>query len=423
MTAAEIGQPPSPPKPLSVTQLTRRVKELLESQVGQVSVEGELSNWRLSPAGHAYFVLKDQNATISCVLFRSALARVRFEPRDGQQLVIDGRVSVYEARGQYQIIVDRMSEAGLGLLFQRFNELKAKLEAEGLFAEERKKPLPMLPRCVGIVTSPTGAALRDILNVLGRRFANLRVVLAPARVQGAEAAGEIVAAIERFNRHAADDPSGSLADVLIVGRGGGSIEDLWAFNEEAVARAIAASRIPIVSAVGHETDFTIADFVADLRAPTPSAAAELVVSDREELAGRIEGLARRLNQTMIARVDTARLRLEGLVDSYAMRSPLDRLNQARQRLDDLAGRLDGLLREAVREARGRFEASRGRFAALDPKAVLARGYSIVTRARTGRVIVRADQVRTHEHLRVELSEGRLRAVVVPDQADFLDGKT
>ncbi|MCX7016178.1 MAG: exodeoxyribonuclease VII large subunit, partial [Candidatus Sumerlaeota bacterium] len=235
------------PKPLSVSQLTQRVKQCLEGQIGFVSVEGEVSNWRVSPAGHAYFALKDAQAIVACVIFRSALSRVRFQPRDGQQLVVDGQVTVYEARGQYQIIVERMSEAGLGVLFQRFNELKAKLEAEGLFAAERKRPLPMLPRCVGIVTSPTGAAIRDLFNILRRRFASLRIIVAPVRVQGVEAPGEIAEAIARMNRL-------GLPEVLIVGRGGGSIEDLWAFNKEVVARAIAGSRIPIISAVGHETD-------------------------------------------------------------------------------------------------------------------------------------------------------------------------
>lgn len=408
------GAVPVPPKPLTVTELTRQVKQLLEGQIGQVAVEGELSNWRLSPAGHGYFVLKDESATVACVIFRSAASRLRFEPRDGQQLLVEGQLSVYEARGQYQIIVERMTEAGLGLLFQRFNELKDKLQAEGLFAPQRKKPLPLLPRCVGIVTSPSGAAIRDILNILRRRFANLRIILAPVRVQGAEAPGEIAAAIERFNRH-------GMAEVLIVGRGGGSIEDLWAFNEEMVARAIAASRIPIISAVGHETDFTIADFVADLRAPTPSAAAELVVANRADLAARIDGLTRRLVQAIMARLDSARLRLEGLVNSYAMRSPLDRLAQARQRLDDLTLRLSELAVGALRDRRQRFQTWNARLEALNPTAVLARGYSIVTRARDGRVVVRPGQARPNEHVRIELSEGRLRAVVVRDEEDFLNG--
>jgi len=266
---------------------------------------------------------------------------------------------------------------------------------------------------VGVVTSPTGAAFRDILNVLRRRFASLHVILAPVRVQGAEAAGEIAQAIQRFNRL-------GMADVLIVGRGGGSIEDLWAFNEEIVARAIAASRIPIVSAVGHETDFTIADFVADLRAPTPSAAAELVVANQADLAARVESLSRRLIQTMTARVESARLRLQGLANSYAMRSPLDRLAQARQRLDDLAQRLVELALNRARDRRQRFESSTARLEALNPKAVLARGYSIVKRIRDGRIVVRPGQVRPNEQVRIDLSEGRLRAVVVKDEEDFLN---
>jgi len=401
-----------PAKPLTVAQLTQRVKQCLEGQIGAVSVEGEVSNWRVSPAGHAYFAFKDAQAIVACVIFRSALSRVKFQPRDGQQLVLDGQVTVYEARGQYQIIVERMSEAGLGLLFQRFNELKAKLEAEGLFAAERKKPLPMLPRCVGIVTSPTGAAIRDLFNILRRRFASLRIIVAPVRVQGAEAPGEIAEAIARMNRL-------GLPEVLIVGRGGGSIEDLWAFNEELVARAIAQSRIPIISAVGHETDFTIADFVADLRAPTPSAAAELVVANQAELALKVDGLQRRLAQTLMARVESARLRLNGLVHSYAMRSPLDRLTQARQRIDDLAARLAELAAGVARENRRRLEMLQARIEALNPRAVLARGFAIVSRVRDGRVVYKPTQARLGEHVRIELHEGRLRAVVVKDEEDFL----
>jgi exodeoxyribonuclease VII large subunit len=399
-------------KALSVSDLTRQVKRLLEEDIGGVFVEGEISNWRVSPAGHAYFILKDEKAQISCVMFRSALSRVKFAVKDGQQVLVAGRVTVYEARGQYQILVERIQEAGLGVLFQRFNELKKKLEAEGLFAPERKKELPMLPQKIGIVTSPSGAALRDILNVLGRRFAGLDIYIAPCRVQGAEAPGEIVAAIKRLNRHGE-------VEAIIAGRGGGSIEDLWAFNEEIVARAIAASKIPVISAVGHETDFTIADFVADLRAPTPSAAAELVVADREELFRRLTGLASRLRQAMVSRVEQARLRLEGLVNNYAMRSPLDRLAQARQRLDELNARLAEDMRDLLGDSRQRHETLSARLLALDPTAVLGRGYSIVTRARDEKVIVRPGQARLDEQIRIQLSEGRLRAVVVRDEEDFL----
>ncbi len=402
----------SSPKALSVSDFTRRIKRLLEQNIGAVSIDGEISNWRVSPAGHAYFVLKDETAQIACVMFRSSLSRVRFEVKDGLQVLVAGRVTVYEARGQYQIIADRIQEAGVGILFQRFAELKKKLQDEGLFAPERKKPLPMLPQRIGIVTSPSGAALRDMLNVLGRRFASLEIYIAPCRVQGSEAPGEIASAIKRLNRH-------GKVEAIIAGRGGGSIEDLWAFNEEIVARAIAASEIPVISAVGHETDFTIADFVADLRAPTPSAAAELVVADQEELTGRLINLASRLRQAMISRVEQARLRLEGLANSYAMRSPLDRLTQARQRLDELGMRLAENIASTLGENRQRHETLSARLQALNPESVLARGYAIVSKARDGKVIVRSGQAKEAEQIKIQLSEGRLRAVIIRDEDDFL----
>ena len=405
---------PTPQKPLSVTQLTAVIKRLLEEQIGFIRVEGEISNWKVSPGGHAYFNLKDAGAAISCVMFRSALSRTRFAPRDGLQVVLEGRVSVYEARGQYQIIADRLTEAGLGLLFQKFNELKLRLEKEGLFAPERKKKLPMLPRSLGLVTSLQGAAIRDIFNILKRRFSKLQIIVCPVRVQGAEAAPEIAEAIRRLNRH-------RVVDVMIVGRGGGSIEDLWPFNEEIVARAIAASEIPVISAVGHETDFTIADFVADLRAPTPSAAAEQVVGEYAQLCERIDSLQRRLQHLLRSRMDYARLRVERLTGSYGLRRPLDLLVQARQRVDDLTGRAEELFRKQMQDDERRLEHLEARLATLDPKAVLGRGYAIVSRARDGRVITRPNQVKVYEQVKLELSEGQLRATVVPDQEDFLSG--
>lgn len=400
------------PKPLSVSALTQSIKRLLEEQVGHVRVEGELSNWRVSPSGHAYFVLKDSGASISCVMFRSALSRVKFDVRDGMQLVIEGRVTVYESRGQYQIIAERMAQAGMGLLFQKFAQLKARLEAEGLFAAERKKKIPMLPRRLGLVTSTQGAAIRDVFNVLQRRFSKLQIVITPVRVQGDEAAGEIAAAIRRLNRHQA-------ADVMIVGRGGGSIEDLWAFNEEAVARAIASSEIPVISAVGHETDFTIADFVADLRAPTPSAAAELVVGEYAQLCSRVDELEKRLLHLLRARLEHARLRVERLSGSYGLRRPVDMLQQARQKLDDLAEHLNAAIAARHQDGRQRLMTLETRLAALDPKAVLARGYALVSRARDGKLVTRGKQVRHYEQVKIDLAEGNIRAAVVPDQDDFL----
>ena len=265
----------------SVSELTQRLKGLLETQFPDVWVAGEISNLRPATSGHLYFTLKDSNAQLRAVCFRSQARYLKFKPRDGVSVIARGRLSVYEARGEYQLLVELLEPAGLGALQLAFEQLKAKLAAEGLFDTARKKPLPVLPRTVGIVTSPSGAVIRDILRVLRRRYRNMNALLYPVRVQGEGAAQEIVQAIEHLNRRGG-------VDVMILARGGGSLEDLWAFNEEDVARAIAASRIPIISGVGHESDFTIADFVADLRAPTPSAAAELVVHRKQDFQAELE---------------------------------------------------------------------------------------------------------------------------------------
>ncbi|MHB8835605.1 MAG: exodeoxyribonuclease VII large subunit, partial [Candidatus Methylomirabilia bacterium] len=271
----------------TVSELNRAAGELLEEAFPRIWVEGEISNWKLYGSGHAYFSLKDDGGQIAAVLFRAAAKNFRFEPRDGLAVLAAGRVSLYGQRGQYQLIVDELEPRGKGALQLAFEQLKEKLQKEGLFDAQRKRPLPTLPRTVGVVTSPTGAVIRDIITVLGRRFANVRVLLNPVRVQGEGAGAEIAAAITELALRGD-------VDVLIVGRGGGSMEDLWAFNEESVARAIAASTVPVISAVGHETDFTIADFVADLRAPTPSAAAELVVQSKEALEAGVATLGRQL---------------------------------------------------------------------------------------------------------------------------------
>ncbi|MGH9748339.1 MAG: exodeoxyribonuclease VII large subunit, partial [Candidatus Polarisedimenticolia bacterium] len=282
------GNAPREDRPiLSVSELNALVRGMLEEAFPSVWVEGEISNLRTYPSGHTYFTLKDENAQVSAVLFRGAAAALRFRPEDGLRVVVRGRVSLYETRGSFQVVVDAIEPAGLGALQLAFEQLKARLQGEGLFEAARKRPLPMLPRRIGVVASLAGAALHDVLKVLRRRFAGLGVVIAPSRVQGEGAAREIAAAIADLNR------LGGI-DVLILARGGGSLEDLWAFNEEAVARAIAASRVPVVSAIGHEVDVTIADLVADLRAPTPSAAAEMVVRSRAELAATVAALRARL---------------------------------------------------------------------------------------------------------------------------------
>lgn len=432
----------------TVSQLTRRVKGALESQIGSVWVAGEISNWRVSPAGHAYFTLKDEGSQLRAVIFRGRLSQVKFEVENGLEVLVFGAISVYEQRGEYQIICEEMQPRGMGALQLAFEKLKAKLDAEGLFDPARKKPLPLLPRRIGIVTSPTGAAIRDMLNVIGRRFAHVHVLIYPARVQGDGAGAEIVAGIQAL------DALG--VDVMIVGRGGGSLEDLWSFNEEPVVRAIAAAKTPIISAVGHETDFTLADFVADVRAPTPSAAAELVVKEQEALAQTVANQQRRLARALDARMAQWRGRLERAQSSFVFRRPEEILRQLRQRCDDarmtieqtLRRRLDderhsidravralALLSPAaqVRRAHERLFAMRQRLFtagvmapvrkraelrtrvaqldALSPLAILGRGYAVAWKLPGETLVRRANQVKPGDTIRVRFGEGSAEATV------------
>lgn len=442
---------------LSVSELTSKVKGLLEAQLGDVWVSGEITNLRLQSSGHMYFGLKDAGAQLSCVLFRgtTVAAAARAAMKDGQKVSVQGDVTVYEPRGQYQLIVRSVEVQGIGALQAAFERLKEKLAAEGLFESGRKRPIPRFPRRLGVVTSPTGAALRDVLHVLGRRFAGLEVLIAPCRVQGQGAEREIAHAIQQLNAWSASGSHREL-DVILVTRGGGSLEDLWAFNEEAVARAIHASTIPVVSAIGHEIDFTIADFVADLRAATPSAAAELLtagyVESRETLRGCAEGLIRRVGKAL----EVARERVDGWEGRLGRAHPRRRLNEQAQRLDDLqstllrcgrdglrerrqalqnltlrlsairpgwrltrdrdrwtrarAGLVEGVRRgqELARERLGRLEL---RLALLSPEQVLARGYSITRDAATGRVIRRAADVVPGMQLKTRLHDGDVTSIV------------
>ncbi len=327
---------------LTVSRLTALIRGVLEENFEHVWVQGEISNLSVPSSGHAYFTLKDAGAQIRCVMFKGALKNLRFRPTDGMGLIIRGRVSVYDQRGEYQIICEYMEPAGLGALQAAFLQLKEKLEREGLFDASRKQPLPALPRKVGVITSPTGAAIHDILNVIRRRFAAIKVVLYPVRVQGEGAAAEIAAAIDDMNRQID-------VDVLIVGRGGGSLEDLWAFNEECVARAVRRSRVPVISAVGHETDVTICDFAADLRAPTPSAAAELVSASAEDLRNRIDTLSHRLRLALQAGLKNRRSRIDLL--RRALHDPATLLGHLSQRIDDIEARLRQALKSSVRRHR------------------------------------------------------------------------
>lgn len=356
---------PSPAQVLTVSELTRRVKDLLESNFPSVWIEGEISNLRTPSSGHVYFTLKDANAQLASVMFRGAADKLQFKLKDGLAIIAYGDVSVYERQGQYQIIVRQLLPKGLGALQLAFEELKRKLAAEGLFDQARKKPIPALPQRIGLVTSPTGAALRDFLKIIGRRYPNLHIIIYPVRVQGDGAAAEIASAIDEFNTL-------KLVDVIIVTRGGGSLEDLWAFNEEAVARALARSQIPTISAVGHEIDFTICDFVADLRAPTPSAAAEIVVTAKQEFEGLLEQSRRQLDKDLRLRLAELRRRLAELATADVLRQPAELIRQYQQQVDDLAHRLTQATHGAFDDQRARLANACEKFKLLGPQALVAR---------------------------------------------------
>jgi exodeoxyribonuclease VII large subunit len=350
----------------TVSRLNREVRILLERGFGSLWLEAEISNFARPASGHWYFSLKDASAQVRCAMFKQRNMLAAFTPRDGQKVLVRARIGLYEPRGEYQLLVDHMEDAGLGALKRQFEELTAKLAAEGLFAAERKRALPRLPKRIGVITSPTGAAIRDIVHVLARRFPAAAVLTYPVPVQGAQAAAEITAAVALAGRRGE-------CDVLILARGGGSLEDLWAFNDEALARAIVASPIPIVSGVGHEIDFTIADFAADVRAPTPSAAAEIVVPDAHEWLKTVRTLGARLQQAMRRRLNDGRERLRWLMGRAALVSPAARLTQQMQSLDDLEQRLTRGMRQRLTEMRSDFVERRGLLWQLSPIARIRDG--------------------------------------------------
>ncbi len=400
MTRQRISGQKGAAKIYSVSELTRDIKVLLETRYPTVWVEGEISNFRVSPTGHGYFTLKDEFSQIAAVAFRSQLRRLPVALKDGMRVVVSGSIGVYERRGEYQIIVSKVEEKGVGALQIAFEKLKRKLFEEGLFSPEHKKAIPLFPQRIGVVTSPTGAAIRDILNVLERRFSNLHIILHPVRVQGDEAAGAIASALADFNGAAAPN-----VDVIIVGRGGGSLEDLWAFNEEIVARAIFASELPVISAVGHEIDWTISDFVADVRAPTPSAAAELVIGRKEEIAGRITALRERLYHYASALVGEYRRRVDVAKQSYVFREPGNLIKQYQQQVDELLGRLSLLSRHRLEMSAQRVRSLTGRLESLNPEGVLARGYSITVNVADGAVVSRVAGARMGAQVKTLVTDG------------------
>jgi len=432
----------------TVGELTAQIRDLLAKKYTDISVHGEISNCREAQSGHFYFTLKDQRAQVRCVLFKQQTRGVRFRPEDGLQVTVRGSISVYEARGEYQIYVESLEPAGLGALQLAFEQLKKRLETEGLFEAARKKALPLLPSRIGLITSPTGAAVRDVVRILTRRFPNVHLTLYPVRVQGEGAADEILEALLHFHRSRS-------VDVILLVRGGGSMEDLWSFNEEKVARAIAALAIPLISGVGHETDFTIADFVADVRASTPSAAAELVVQTRREFDKHIRDIQETLESLVRYRLLQLSRRVHELGASRGFRRPIDLLRQRRQRSDELALRLAVGLRGRLERSRKRFTACQLRVASFDfrakisglrlrlqqvsqalgvraervvrgkrekwerlalqlqersPLKVLERGYAIATDV-SGKLLRDVDQVAMGAEVRIQLHRGRLKTQV------------
>lgn len=389
----------------SVSEINNFIKNILESEpeLRNVQVMGEISNFKRYPSGHCYFTLKDAGAVLKCVMFRSRAISLRFEPSNGDTVVAVGRLAVYERDGVYQLYTDLLLQQGVGDLMQAYEKLKRKLEQAGLFAQERKRALPANPQTVGIVTSPAGAAVRDIITVSRHRNSGIKLLLYPVQVQGAAASADIARAIEFFNRH-------KLADVLIVGRGGGSIEDLWAFNEERTVRAVAASKIPVVSAVGHETDFTLCDFAADMRAATPSQAAELAVADVEGYRQRVQHLLERCRSLMQQRLQLEEQHLSVLQGSWALTDPERIFADRMQRVDTALRELTEAMQQQLAAKQHDFALAAARLDSLSPLAVLGRGYTVTQKA-DYRLLSSVDDVAWGEELTTTLADGRIISVV------------
>jgi exodeoxyribonuclease VII large subunit len=391
-------------KVYTITEITKEIKSILEESFPNVWVEGEISNYTLHSSGHRYFSMKDENAQIRCTLWRFRGTRLSFEPEDGMRIIAFGNISVYERNGQYQLDVIELIPAGWGKLEIAFQKLKEKLFQEGLFDEEHKKPIPEFPEAIGLVTSPTGAAIRDMIKIIHKRFPSVRIIVNPVRVQGERAAEEIAQAIQEFNEFAK-------IDVMIVGRGGGSLEDLWAFNEEIVARAIYASEIPIISAVGHQIDFTISDFVADLRAPTPSAAAQMVVKDKEGLLKETRSNAKKLTSYQTSLIEYSKQRLKAAQQSYGFRRPLDLITQRAQRLDEFIRQLRDRIKNYFEFKKNDLSLREEKLEALSPLSVLKRGYSIARKLPELEIIKDAGWLKEEDRLEVKFFKGKAKTKV------------
>ncbi len=384
----------------TVSEISRGIKTSLEHKFSNVGVLGEISNVRKPSSGHVYLTLKDKNSQLQAVVFRNSASRIKFELKDGMEVISFGSITVYEPRGQYQLIINKIEPKGIGALQLAFQQLKEKLEKEGLFDHAHKKTIPLIPQKIGIVTSPTGAAIKDILNIIDRRFANVEILIYPVKVQGEGAAQEIAKAITELNNY----PD---IDVIIAGRGGGSMEDLWAFNEEVVARSIYNSRIPIISAVGHEIDITIADLVADKRALTPSEAGELVVPRKDLLIEKIEKFKARLLQSLTGKLRLSKEKLVRIANSYAMKQPFDRLNRWQQRLDEFAQRLNLNITHALNTEREKLSGIAGKLESLSPLNVLKRGYTITTRLEDNKSLRDIIDLSKGDKIKTNLSKGSI----------------
>jgi exodeoxyribonuclease VII large subunit len=398
-------------EPMSVYELTTYIKDIIDSDIelNNVTVRGEISNFKHHSSGHMYFTLKDNNAKIKCVMFKSYNLFMKFTPEDGMNVIVQGYVSIYERDGQYQLYCCKIEPDGIGSLYLAFEQLKEKLQKEGLFDQDKKKEIPLCPRRIGVATSPTGAVIRDIINVSTRRFNNVNILLYPVKVQGEGAAQSIVEAIKYFNQR-------NDIDVIIVGRGGGSIEELWAFNEEIVARAIYESEIPVISAVGHETDYTITDFVADVRASTPSHAAEIAVPSYSDLVYKIESLKAAMVSNISKCIYTKRYYIKGIAQSLENRSPANKLTQNLQYIDNIQNKLIYLMQNKIADRRGKFSVLTGKLDALSPLRVLSRGYAYVEKDK--HVVRNVKLLKSGDEIQLNMCDGKAHCKVI----DVVEGE-